>query len=68
MEWREVSREKFWSIIGPMENITGEIIGNYPYTSIYKTLRGEERGKIEDYYPEGKALTSKRYWLPGSLS
>lgn len=61
--WREVTKEEFFRVIGP-QNVHPTPEGKYPYTSIYKTPSGRERGKSVGYIPEGKGLPEHRYLLP----
>lgn len=63
--WRLVTKDEFWAAIGN-QNVTPRPVGPWPYTSLFKTPAGQVRGKIEDYLPEGSALTKSRYWLPAS--
>lgn len=44
---KKVTQEVFWSVIGP-QNVTPYPVGDYPYTSTFKTPRGEIRGRIVD--------------------
>ena len=60
---QEVTKEEFYKVIGKL-NVHPYPVGNYPYTSIFKTPEGYERGRAVDYYPEGEALTKTRYYLP----
>lgn len=61
--WREVSKEDFYSEIGP-QNVSPTVDGKWPYTSRFVTPRGDVRGICEDYLPEGSGLTESRYFLP----
>lgn len=60
---REVSKDDFYSAIGP-QNVTPIPVGPWPYTSLFKTPSGEVRGKAVGFIPEGSALSSTRYYLP----
>lgn len=61
---REVTKDEFFADIGK-RNVHPTPTGDWPYTSIFKTPEGHERGRIVDYLPEGQALTASRYYLPG---
>lgn len=63
--WREVTKEDFYSVIGP-QNVHPRVEGKFPYTSIFVTPSGYERGKAIDYIPVGRALPETRYLLPNS--
>ena len=60
--WREVSKDNFYRAMN--QNVHPQIIGNFPYTSLFKTPLGEVRGKVVGYFPEGSALAENRYYLP----
>lgn len=62
-EWRDVSMDEFFSVIGPMD-VHPYPQGKWPYTSLFKTRSGFVVGKAEDFLPEGSGLTETRYWLP----
>ena len=61
----EVTREEFHKTVLTL-NVHPQIVGNWPYTSIFKTPSGQEKGRIELFYPEGRTagLTESRYLLP----
>lgn len=53
--FKEVTKAVFFQVIGPL-NVHAELLGRYPYTSIFKTQDSARRvvGKIEpieDRYP-----------------
>lgn len=59
-EWKEVSEPEFYAEIGP-QNVTPRIVNNsYPYTSVFVTPDGREKGKAIG----GEAGTERRYMLP----
>jgi hypothetical protein len=58
--WREVSREEFWRVIGP-QNVHPEIVGAYPYASIFRDWRRQAHGKIQD-----SGTDDSKYFLPES--
>ena len=60
---REVTREEFHKTVLTL-NVHPQIVGNWPYTSIFKTPSGQEKGRIEQFYPEGAGLPQSRYLLP----
>ena len=43
----EVTASVFWAAIGRL-NVHPCPIGNYPYTSVFETPSGQERGRIVD--------------------
>jgi hypothetical protein len=45
--WIPVTSEEFFKVIGPLD-VHPEIIGKYPYTSIFKSRQGIEVGRIVD--------------------
>lgn len=60
MEWKEVSEAEFYKEIGP-QNVHPRIVNNsYPYTSVFVTPGGQERGKAIG----GETGTTRRYMLP----
>ena len=63
ISWHEVSQDEFYSAMG-RQNVRPYPIGNWPYTSLFKTPQGAVLGKAVKYYPEGSALTKTRYMLP----
>ena len=58
--WHEVSKDEFFRRIGDMD-VTPYPIGDWPYTSHWKTRRGDVVAKTVDYLPEGSALPKTRY-------
>lgn len=58
MNWVEVTRKEFFQKIGKLD-VHPSIVGSYPYTAIWKTPSGVERGKTVDYIPEGRALVKQ---------
>lgn len=60
---REVSKDEFYRVMGPL-NVTPSPTGAWPYTSLFKTPRGNVVGKSVGYIPEGSALSATRYYLP----
>jgi hypothetical protein len=62
---REVTREVFHQAVLTL-NVHPSIVGNWPYTSIFKTPSGQERGRIVEFYPDGMTagIPEKRYLLP----
>ena len=62
---REVTKEVFHQEVLTL-NVHPQIVRNWPYTSIFKTPSGQERGRIELYFPDGRTagLTESRYLLP----
>jgi hypothetical protein len=63
--WREVERDAFFQHINPLD-VSPSVKGNYPYTSLYQTGRGDVHGKTRDYHPPGSGLTARKYFLPNS--
>ena len=61
-QFREVSKDEFHAAIGG-QNVHPQIVGKWPYTSLFKTPYGEVWGKIVGYLPEGSALSKNRYYL-----
>ena len=64
--WKEVSREEFFAVIG-RKDVTPEPTGDYPYTSLFKTPAGLIEGKIENQEPDytGGIITLRnKYYLP----
>ena len=47
----EVTKESFYKIIGPLDVISS-VVGDYPYTSIFRMRYGKEVGRHIDSYPE----------------
>lgn len=60
---KQVTREEFFAAIGP-QNVHPCPVGPYPYTSVFKTPAGHERGRIVETMQEGKAHPSAAYFLP----
>ncbi len=58
--WHEVSKDEFFRRIGDMD-VTPYPIGDWPYTSNWKTRMGDVVAKTVDYLPEGSALPKTRY-------
>lgn len=50
---KEVTKENFFKIIGPLDVVV-DVQGKYPYTTLFKSRRGTEVGKIVGSYPPGK--------------
>lgn len=66
MEWREVSEDEFYDAIGP-QNVSPMIVrGSFPYTSVFVTPDGQQRGKAIDYRTAGGGTIEKRYMLPNT--
>ena len=63
--WHEVSKDELFRRIGSMDATPYPIVGNWPYTSQWKTRRGDVVAMTVDYLPEGSALPKTRYivWL-----
>lgn len=40
----KVTQEKFYSVIGPLDVVLS-VRGNYPYTTIFQTRNGVEKGR-----------------------
>lgn len=59
---RQVTREEFHKAVLTL-NVHPQIVGSWPYTSVFKTPTGEEKGRIEQFYPEGSGLTENRYFI-----
>ena len=47
--FREVSKDEFYNIIGPLD-VTLSALGNYPYTTEFKLRHGRLIGKAVDSY------------------
>lgn len=64
--WQEVTQEEFFRVIGPQDVSPRLVPGRWPYTSLFKTPRGEVRGKVvdmvEDIETGGRLVTT--YFLP----
>ncbi len=59
----EVTKEEFYRVIREL-NALPEPTGRYPYTYIFKTPEGIERGRAVGHILEGKGLVESRYYLP----
>lgn len=59
---KRVSKEEFYSTVGPL-NVHPCPVGNYPYTSLFKTPTREVKGKIVESLPEGKAIPVSEYFI-----
>lgn len=61
---KEVTKEAFWSrLYNEKRDMHPFIVGNYPYTSIFKYKDGNICGKIVGHIPDGKALPVSIYFL-----
>lgn len=59
-DWKEVSEDEFYAVIGP-QNVHPRIVnGSYPYTSVFMTPSGQEKGKAIG----GEPGTERKYMLP----
>lgn len=54
--YRQVTRCEFFAMIGP-QNVHPQIMGPYPYTSIFKTPNGLEVGRIDN---QGRYLLANK--------
>lgn len=61
--WREVSKEEFAQKVFPL-NVHPEILGIFPYSSLWKMPNGEVKGKIVDFEPPEQKLPLRQYLLP----
>lgn len=52
MNYREVSKDEFYAVVGP-QDVHPDIVGDYPFTAIFKTRHRVEVGRIDSY---GKCL------------
>jgi hypothetical protein len=61
MFWREVTQEIFYKAIGDL-NCHPHIVGNYPYTSIFRLNTNPDKwvGKVES----GGTKKPDKYFLP----
>ena len=64
MEWREVSEAEFYSTIGPQDVHPRILPGSWPWTSVYVTPHGIERGQVIDITTAGGGTIRKIYKLP----
>ena len=60
---REVSKEEFFKVIGP-KNVHPTILGNWPYTSDFRSPDGKSHGRIENRMKPNSGLTEAHYFLP----
>jgi hypothetical protein len=58
----QVTKTAFFAAIGK-QNVHPSIVGNWPYTSVFKTPGGHVVGQIVSVVPEGKALAVSTYFL-----
>ena len=56
---QQVSEVEFWAAINKLD-VHPQIIGSYPYTSLFKTRSGETKGIIEN----GTTGEPSKYLLP----
>lgn len=61
--WQEVTKDEFFRVIGP-KDVHPCPIGNFPYTSLWKTPRGDVIAKSADHFHEGTRIVSTTYMLP----
>lgn len=57
----EVERHEFYKLIGPLD-VHPKIIGEFPYTSLFKNKNGAVKGIAVDSKVNGLLIT--RYYLP----
>ena len=60
--FREVSRDEFYKIVGPLDAVVAAV-GNFPYTSEFKIRYGKLIGKAVDSYGYefGKYVVTRYY-------
>jgi hypothetical protein len=63
MSEREVTRDEFWAEIFP-QDVHPRICGSYPYTSVFMSRSGIEKGRIVEFYPRVDGEPQKQYLLP----
>lgn len=61
---REVTRDQFCKMIGPLD-VVSCIKGGYPYTHEFhmRSNRYDLIGKVVGYYPDGSALADNKYFI-----
>lgn len=60
---KEVTQKEFFDTVGPRD-VHPEIVGSWPYTSIFRTRSGRyEVGRIVQEIPQGKGLPVSRYFV-----
>ena len=60
---RGVSKEEFYKAIGT-QNVSPRVIGTWPYTSLFVTPNGSERGRVVDFMPRVNGKPQTKYFLP----
>lgn len=65
MGWKEITKDEFFSTVGQMD-VHPWPVGDWPYTSLWKTRSGTIAGKSILYYPNGKesGMPATRYMVP----
>jgi hypothetical protein len=45
---QKVTKNKFYAVIGPLD-VCLSVLGNYPYTTVFNTRHGLEKGRVVDH-------------------
>lgn len=60
---KEVTQQEFYDVIGK-KDVHPSVVGQYPYTSEFKTPMGTVVGKVVGSYKDGHmGITEKKYFL-----
>lgn len=66
-EMREVTKDEFFVGIGNRD-VHPEIVGNFPYTAIFRTKARVEVGRIVEFLPWVAGEPQKKYLLPRGMT
>jgi len=58
---KKVTKDEFYNTVGQLD-VAVSVVGNYPYSCLFKTRSGEIKGKIVDVMQEGRGLPVSEYF------